>query len=282
MTRVGLLADVHGNLEALAAALGALEAQGVERLVCLGDLVGYNAESNECVALLAQLGAAAIAGNHDLIALGRMGFERCADKPAYALRRTRRELDAASRAYLAALPPHRVIEDEWVAIHGGVDDVGQYLYSPARVAENDARLAARFARARVCLFGHTHDAAVYAVARGVAAPLEARPGAPVRLDGPRGHRFFVNPGAVDGARKPSGVRCAEFAVLDTARRTVTLLRAPYDDARAERRAAAGGYRMTELDAWRYAAARLLRRARDYAARRARAAVGLGRGEEAAR
>ena len=69
-----------------------LDAQAVQDILCLGDLVGYNADSNACVELLRERRAVSIAGNHDLIALGQLGFDRCAPNPEFSLRRTRRRL----------------------------------------------------------------------------------------------------------------------------------------------------------------------------------------------
>ena len=69
MARYGVLGDIHGNREALEAALAALEAVGCERLLCVGDIVGYNADPDECVALVRGRGIQSIAGNHDLIGL---------------------------------------------------------------------------------------------------------------------------------------------------------------------------------------------------------------------
>src|SRR3954463_710837 len=90
MALYGVLGDCHGNLEGLRAALAALEARGARELLCVGDVVGYNADSDECAALLRARHAQVIAGNHDLIATRRLGFERCSNKARYALERTRR------------------------------------------------------------------------------------------------------------------------------------------------------------------------------------------------
>ena len=109
MALYGVIADIHGNREALEAALAALERRGVERLLCLGDIVGYNADPDECVEHAAQPRRAAIAGNHDLIGIGRLGFRRCSNKAMYSLKRTRRSARARDTAdWLAALPPSRV------------------------------------------------------------------------------------------------------------------------------------------------------------------------------
>src|SRR5207302_884141 len=96
MTPFAVLADVHGNLSALEAVLGEIDRLGVPRIVCLGDVVGYGAEPNECVAALRARDAGCVAGNHDLIAIRALGFDRCGLAPAHALRRTRAALDDAS------------------------------------------------------------------------------------------------------------------------------------------------------------------------------------------
>ena len=76
MARYGVVAGIHGNREALAAAFAALEARGVSRIVCLGDIVGYNADPDECVEAVRRRGIVGIAGNHELIGLGKLGFQR--------------------------------------------------------------------------------------------------------------------------------------------------------------------------------------------------------------
>src|SRR3954471_6350052 len=107
MALYGVVADIHGNSEALEAALTALERRGADRLLCLGDVVGYNADADRCAALLERRGALAIAGKQDLIALERLDFSRCSHKARHALNRPRRALAGATRDYLAALPAAR-------------------------------------------------------------------------------------------------------------------------------------------------------------------------------
>lgn len=238
----GIIADVHGNIEALSAVQAFLAERGVARLICLGDIVGYNADSDACVRLLARPPVLAIAGNHDLIAIGRLGVERCGAKAAFALRRTRCALSADSKRALALLPKRRVIEGEIVLVHGGVTDVCQYMVSPAHIEENAQLLREREPSGRICFFGHTHVQALYEVEAAVAT---ARPtGERVSLG--RGcQRFFINPGSVDAARRSE--KLADFAVFDSWRQEISFHRVPYDHERAERRAAEEGYRMTWLD-----------------------------------
>jgi predicted phosphodiesterase len=259
MALYGIVADIHGNLEALCEAAGfLLEERGVDHIVCLGDIVGYNAEPDACVDLVKELSTDTVAGNHDLIAAGLLGFERCAAKPAFALQRTREVLSEASLRALLALPPRRVVEDDIVLVHGGFHDVCQYVTTPARVEENHALMVRELPRARICFFGHTHDQKVYEIHKGAAS--ERALGEDVDLSG-SDRAFFINPGSIDAARK-DGEKVAELAVFDSSRRTVSFHSVPYNHERVERLASRCGYRMTPLEERIHRAARLLARGKE--------------------
>src|SRR5438309_9003258 len=163
MAVYGVLGDIHSNVEALEAVLAALDDRGVRRLLCVGDVVGYNADPDACIALLRARGTQVIAGNHDLIGTGRLGFERCSNKARYSLKRTRRRLSDESAAWLRALPPHRLVEGTVALIHGGVRDVQLYMTTPAHIRRNAALLREDFPTARVCFFGHSHEQRIYGV-----------------------------------------------------------------------------------------------------------------------
>ena len=237
----GILGDIHGNAEALAAALERLEACGVEDLLCVGDLVGYNADGDECVAMLRSRGARCIAGNHDLIGTGLLGFERCSNKAMHSLKRTRRALGAETAAYLRELPAHIVLGDVLLT-HGGVRDVQQYMTKPGHIAQNARLLREDFPAARVCFFGHTHEQRVYEVEGDAVSELPAAGPLQLRAD----RIYFVNPGSVDASRKRC-VKRAECAVFDDASRELAFHRVSYDDAATESKAAAQGYR---IERWR--------------------------------
>jgi predicted phosphodiesterase len=239
MALYGVVADIHGNCEALAVVLEALARRGVERLLCLGDLVGYNADPDECVAMIRNRGALAIAGNHDLIALGRLDLRRSSNKAAYALRHTRRGVSRDTRAYLATLAPHRVLEGDIVLVHGGVRDVQQYMVSPRLIQENAALLREDFPGARLCFFGHSHEQKIYRVRGEEVEELPYQSCSVLEREA----LHFVNPGSVDASRKRAD-KLAECAILDTGAMTLEFLRMPYDAAATEAKAAAFGYRIS--------------------------------------
>ncbi len=221
--------------------LACLDRRGVDGLICLGDIVGYNADSDECAALVRNRQAFAIAGNHDLISLGRLGFERCANKVIYSLKRTRRQLAPETAAYLASLPEHRVIDKRILLVHAGIRDVEQYVVGPRQVLQNAGYLRSDFPGINVCLFGHVHMQKVYELDGNEVCELPLAGSIFLRGD----RAYFVNPGSVDAARKPEH-KFAEFAYIDSDRLKVEFQRIAYDDRVSEAKALAGGYR---IDPW---------------------------------
>jgi predicted phosphodiesterase len=238
----GVLGDIHGNREALDAALHCIDGFGVDRLLCVGDLVGYNADPDDCVRVLRERDAVCIAGNHDLIGTGQLGFERCSNKAMHSLKRTRRAIAPETAAYLRALPPHRVIEEKFLLTHGGVRDVQQYMTRPRHFLQNAQFLRDDFPGIRICFFGHTHEQRVFEVEadkvaeRDASATITLRPG-PI---------YFVNPGSVDASRKRAH-KLAECALFDSDTLTLQFEAVAYDDAATEEKAEKSGYR---IDRWR--------------------------------
>jgi diadenosine tetraphosphatase ApaH/serine/threonine PP2A family protein phosphatase len=210
--RLALLSDVHANLEALEAVLADVDGWRADALVCAGDLVGYGPDPEVCIERLRGRGALCIAGNHEGMVLGTLGFERCAHVGIRAALWTRGRLSNDARAFLAALPATLRIGD--VAIcHGSLDDPEHYLASPVRADAALAALARREPDAGLLVAGHTHHQALY------------RAGAPWRPP-PRGtwieleatSRWLVNPGSVGQSRDRSPL--ARYARYDTTARAV--------------------------------------------------------------
>jgi predicted phosphodiesterase len=242
MAIYGVLGDIHGNCEALAAALAQLDAHGFDQLVCVGDIVGYNADPDECVGMLRGRDAICITGNHDLIGTGRMGFERCSNKAMHSLKRTRRELGADTFDWLTALPTHVVLEERFLLTHGGVRDVTQYMTRPRHFLENVDYLRRDFPGIRICFFGHTHEQRVFEIDGERACELDADGGLQLRAD----REYFVNPGSVDASRKRA-TKLAEFALFDSDTLSVQFHRVAYDYVATESKAHEHGYR---IDRWR--------------------------------
>ena len=100
-----MVSDIHGNRPAFEAVLADIERAGVDETWCLGDLVGYGAEPDECVALAAERCAVCLAGNHDLVVLGRLDISTFSSNAGEAARWTREHIGGEALDYLGGLAP---------------------------------------------------------------------------------------------------------------------------------------------------------------------------------
>jgi predicted phosphodiesterase len=223
--RVGILADVHANLPALDAALSALRSHGIERLACAGDLVGYGPHPNECVSVLAEAGAVCVAGNHDLIALGRLADDGCVPVARQSLAWTAHQLTDESRGFLARLPLAATVAERIVLAHGALGDPVAKVRGP-QVPGQVAALTREHPAARLLVLGHTHEPAGWDAG---GRPIPHRAGT-VSL--PLG-RAVLNPGAV-GQTRSRWLReprvLARALVVDLDRDTATWVASPYPPA----------------------------------------------------
>lgn len=223
--KIALISDIHANLEALQATLDVIRAEGAERVVCLGDIVGYNTDAAACIALLRQAGAVCIAGNHDRAVTGAIGTDGFSGPAARAVAWTKARLDEESRAFLSALPLTAVVDGALVAVHGALHpEVGKEL---VRLDDDGKRrlslqaLLGHPSGARVCAFGHTHRAGLWEWRDGAVQTVPLDGGAQLRPDG----LYLLNPGTVGEPRGADTRAC--FACFDTASRRVTLHRVAY-------------------------------------------------------
>ena len=239
MALYGVLGDIHGNREALSAALDALGGRGVERILCVGDVVGYNADPDECALLLRASDALCVAGDHDLIGTGRLGFEGVTSRLRYSLKRTRRRLSRAAREWLEAQPATRLVDEAIALVHGDVREVRHPMASAEEIRRNAGLLEEDLPGARICFFGHSQVQKLYEVEAGAVEEM-AFPLARVQLR--RDAVYFANPGSVDAQAKPEH-RFAECALFDSEQWAIEFIRVPYDTAAAEAKAEAGGYRI---------------------------------------
>lgn len=254
MAIYGIIGDVHGNKEALSAVLQFLKARGIVNILSVGDIVGYNADPNDCVSMSREHGIDSIAGNHDLISIHLLTTDRCSDKAAYALMRTQSVLTSGSAEYLSKLPRMKIFEMSFMLVHGGVCDIQQYVRSRADVWENAALLKATLPNAVICFFGHSHEQRVFEI--DTRSVMEVPATGPIHFLDKR--FYFVNPGSVDGSRKAEP-GFAECAVFDSSGRSIEFHRIPYDHATAEAKAQDQGFRMSPASARMFAIRRRVRK-----------------------
>lgn len=225
LRRVALLSDVHGNLPALEAVIDDIEDAEVDETWCLGDLVGYGAQPDECVARAREVCDACLVGNHDLVVLDRLDIAAFSAGAAAAARWTRERLGAEAADFLGHLEP-------WA----GDGPVGLYHASPRDpiweyvLSDEAAEGSMSVMDARVGAIGHSHVALCFRRPQGGHASGEVAPEG-TTADLSEG-TWLVNPGAVGQPR--DGDPRAAWLDLDLETWTATWHRVEYPiDAAAD-------------------------------------------------
>jgi len=230
--RYALFSDIHANLEALDAVLADAARHRPDAYVCLGDVVGYGPDPNECVARVQALGAETIAGNHDRAAVGEADLDTFSPLARTAIEWTQRVLSPAARAWLASRPL-RLEPTGWLAVHGSPrHPVEEYILDlPTALANFSAR------EFTWCFVGHTHVPGAFLMGPdGRVGTAALPPGSPVPLA--LGTRYLINVGSVGQPR--DGDPRASYLRLDVDARTVTLVRVKYPFAATQAKIAARG------------------------------------------
>ena len=223
--KLAIVSDIHANLEALSASLREIAAAHADRVICLGDIVGYNANPSECIALLREAGALCVAGNHDLAVTGRIGTQFFTDFAARAVAWTRGQLTPDELAFLAGLPLQLSIPHCLVAVHQALHPIEECdmagLDSDERRRLTFEALMRHSSGARICAFGHTHQVGIYELRAGRLCTHDEQE---VLLRDEA--MYLLNPGTVGQPR--SAERRATCLLLDTESRAVAIRRVPYD------------------------------------------------------
>lgn len=201
-----VISDIHANRPALETVLK--DAGSFDMIWCLGDLVGYGPDPNECVERVQEFEHICLAGNHDWAALGRLNLDDFNLDARIASAWTQEELSPATREYLEGLPT-RVEQDDFVLVHGSPrEPVWEYLLDAGLAMINFRYFSMRF-----CLVGHTHIPIAFALNEAIDRCYTLVPSysEPIPLSG--AYRMILNPGSVGQPR--DGDPRASYAILDT-------------------------------------------------------------------
>jgi diadenosine tetraphosphatase ApaH/serine/threonine PP2A family protein phosphatase len=220
--RLALLADIHANRLALEACLDHARSRGADRLVFLGDYVGYGAQPPEVLERImaeADRGAIAVAGNHDR-AVADVRDVMTPDAET-AMAWTRGQLGPEARDFLASLPL-RFEDGPRLYVHASPQTYPPWIYIRDG---REARRALEASRAQTIFCGHTHLPALHGLtATGQLVSFDPVPAVPVPL--PPHRRWLTVVGAVGQPR--DGNPAAAYALLDSATSEITHFRVPYD------------------------------------------------------
>jgi diadenosine tetraphosphatase ApaH/serine/threonine PP2A family protein phosphatase len=209
----------------------------VDQIWCLGDVVGYGAQPNECTALVKAQCQVSLVGNHDLAALEQLDISTFSPAAASAVRWTREAMSDSTREYLGGLKPSDESHDVALYHASPRDPIWEYVLWPDQAAQ-----CIRAQAKRVSFVGHSHVALFFALAdaRGGGQVDDARgaqAAAGTSLDVRRG-RWLVNPGSVGQPREWRAL--VRFAVIDLAAGVVRYRAASYDDTPVRRALAEAG------------------------------------------
>jgi predicted phosphodiesterase len=230
--RYAIVSDVHANLEALTAVLAAVEAQRADRVLCLGDVVGYNADPGACLRIVLSRAAAVVRGNHDKAAAGLMRLDWFNPVARAAAEWTAAALGPKELRKVRALPEGPRDAGEGILLcHGSPYDEDAYVMDARSVMESFQCMAEEHPGMRVCFHGHTHCPFVASWSPGATMPRTHRAGEPVALDGDR--LWLINPGSVGQPR--DGNARASFGILDTNGMAYQTLRVDYPVRETQRK-----------------------------------------------
>ena len=214
--KYALVSDIHANLEAFTACLKVIEEERCDKIVCLGDIVGYGANPRECIKMVREYGMATIAGNHDFACIGKTNINYFNSYAKESTLWTRKVTTEEDKEFLNSLP---LVDyhDDFTVVHGT-------LYSPELFdyiqTTYDAYLSLQLLENQVCFLGHSHVPITFFQGEMISYTLHPE----ITLED--GVRALVNIGSI-GQPRDDNPR-ASFAIYDTEARKIKVHRVEYD------------------------------------------------------
>ena len=219
--RFGIIADIHANLEALTVALNVLEEEGVDQIICLGDVIGYNANPVECISLLREKEIPAIKGNHERYVIGEKNQTLKGDTQKM-IDWTREQLDEKLIRFIAEKMPNKMLhESGFLITHGSPRNKDEYLLKLNSFVANLKLMESKYLDVSICFHGHTHLPSI--IGRGHIVQ-NAEEDTLIELF--KGKQYLINPGSVGQPRD----RCplTAFGLYDSDAFTFQFYRRSYD------------------------------------------------------
>jgi len=221
--RIALFGDIHANLEALEAVLADAAAQGCTHYICMGDVVGYNADPVACLEVVRAMECPVVKGNHDEDASGTDSLDAMNPVAAAALLWTREQLNDEQINWLRRLRMVRQVED-FTVVHSTLDQPANWNYVTNKF---DAMSNFSYQFTQVCFHGHTHVPRVFVKSSRV----QEEPAESLAVE--EHSKYFVNVGSVGQPRDGDWRAC--YAIYDLNHHLVVFRRVEYDLALTQRK-----------------------------------------------
>ncbi len=216
--RYAIISDIHGNLEALESVLTEIDNRKVDSLICLGDVVGYGPNPNECVEIIQEKAEIILAGNHDYAPLGKLDISYFNPWAKSAIEWTSEHLTQSSIDFLLNLPLKKEL-DGFTIVHATPNDPEDWNYI---ITIGDAVKNFPEFKGQICFVGHSHVPMIVTLNEN--EDYRVIRNNPVLID-PK-LRFIINVGSVGQPR--DFIPKAAYAIYDTEEQIYELFRVKYD------------------------------------------------------
>jgi predicted phosphodiesterase len=226
--KFAILADIHGNLEALQVVLADTKEQKCTHYACLGDIVGYNSNPHECLDIVRKMNIPCVKGNHDEYCSTDQPLDGFNPAAAEAVLWTRNQLNDEEKQWLRELKYSRMVTN-FTLVHATLDGPQRWGYVFDKLA---AAASFTYQNTGICFFGHTHVPVAFMrdsmVRGGTYSKFKVEPG----------KKYFVNVGAI-GQPRDNNPKAA-YVVYDTEDGTIELRRLDYDISATQKKILAAG------------------------------------------
>lgn len=223
--RYGIISDIHSNLNALNVVLNSLENQGIDKLICLGDIVGYGPEPNECVEVVRKNADIVLAGNHDFAVLGRTDISRFNRYAKSAINWTIKTISDESLQFLSSCLLEKKLEN-YNFVHATIDEPDKWKYI---LSLQDAALAFQTFDETICFFGHSHVPSIFVEDELENIEFYTQTRLKIRPE----NKYLINVGSVGQPRDRNPKAC--FATFDSTTFEYELFRVEYDIADTQKK-----------------------------------------------
>lgn len=231
--RFSVISDIHANLEALSAVIEDISKENITEIYCLGDLVGYGANPNECVEIARKHSFKCIRGNHDSAALDLRKTESYNSYAIVAIKWTHDTLSKSNKDFLINLP-FKIIHKNLLFIHDALTGRDKYILNTIDAGTNLELMNKNHPKRNICFFGHTHLKVTYTQKisnlKDKAAELKLSSDIFKILDG---SIYLINPGAV-GQPRDGGVE-ASYVIFDDEKNEFRYKPVKYDIPKAQQK-----------------------------------------------
>ncbi len=215
----GIISDIHSNFDAFRVVYNKLSALNVDRIICLGDIVGYNAEPDRCIDWVFRIANHTVRGNHDKAVAGLMELDYFNDVARTAVLWTKKHITQSNLERLKGVEKGPLLIDgKYLICHGSPMDEDEYILSDRVVEKTFSYLDEYYPDVSICFFGHTHVPVVYEEKTGML-------GSSSTFILKENNRYLINPGSVGQPR--DGDNRASFGLFDDTTLTFTLFRVEY-------------------------------------------------------